>query len=210
MGDRAARNEALSRREKSTKYVLSAAAFFSMAFAIPAGAYPGPAKIIVYKAAGMKATGKAVRGSCWTNSFASPRSNAFRCAAGNFIMDPCFSVSSKLVNCPRDIVANTGTVIDLTKPLPQGSSATRKFWPLGFRITGGSGIVCIANGTGITLSENAGPDYQYMCFHSSLVCTVPKASGRMAGAYFAICGISSSTSRIVKDQRTLPVVTIWE
>jgi hypothetical protein len=184
--------------------------FFGMGALVvpPAGADPGPTKIILYKPAGMKATGKAMKGSCWMTSLASRRSNAFRCMAGHFIMDPCFSVSTKVVNCPRDIVANAGTVIELAKPLPEGRPPDRTFWPLGFQITGGG--VCVANGTGITLAENAGPNYEYFCFHSLLVCTVPKAPAKTPGAYLAICGTSSNTSRIVKDPRTVPVVAIWE
>src|SRR5437868_7422416 len=88
----------------------------------PAGAYPGKTNIITYKAAGMRMSGKAVKGYCWTGSLASSSANAYRCMVGNSIMDPCFFVSNKVVNCPQDLAANTGLVINLTKPLPKNNS----------------------------------------------------------------------------------------
>jgi hypothetical protein len=166
---------------------------------LPAGAYPGPTKVVNYNAAGMK--GKAVSGSCWTSSIASTRSDAFRCMIGNSIMDPCFRVSSKVVNCPQNIAANTGTVINLTKPLPQpnAKSAAR---PWTFQIAGGSGITCNA-GTGTVIGN-----YPYYC-GGNLVCTLPAASTRWPTTYMAQCGTPSGPMT-VKGARPMFVMTIWQ
>ena len=61
-----------------------------------------------------------VTGFCWAESIATPRQDAYRCMAGNFILDPCFAGP----NGPDDQVVCTYpspqsvTVMRLTKPLP--------------------------------------------------------------------------------------------
>jgi hypothetical protein len=201
-----------SRRTKyrMMKYVFSAVTLLAMAafVARPAGAYPEPTQIVTYKAASMKAAGKAVRGYCWTSSIASLRSDAFRCMIGNSIMDPCFSVSSKVVNCPENMSANTGTVIDLTQPLPENNLGHGGAPPWTYQAAGGKGITCnVSTGTAPTDSG----DYRYYCT-GDLVCTVPKASARMPGAYLVTCGTRTlrGSVRTVKDARMLFVVTMWQ
>ena len=104
------------------KHVISAVIVVAMAglAILPAAAKPGATKVVSYSAAGMK--GKAVKGSCWTGSIASTRSDAFRCMIGNSIMDPCFKVSNKVVNCPQSLAMNTGVIIKLSKPLPEANA----------------------------------------------------------------------------------------
>jgi hypothetical protein len=64
-------------------------------------------------------------GSCWTNSIAAPfRSDAWRCAIGNGISDPCFAIpnstGSLMCNVNPTMPDSTSTfVLKLTKPLPQ-------------------------------------------------------------------------------------------
>jgi hypothetical protein len=73
-----------------------------------------------------------VRGSCWTSSIAAPfRADAWRCAVGNGIQDPCFQIagSTSTLLCgidPNDPASSKTFVLSLTKPLPpsSGSSAT--------------------------------------------------------------------------------------
>lgn len=74
-----------------------------------------------------------VSGSCWTGSLAVVSSDAWRCAAGNAIYDPCFSSFSFK---PTDVACMnspwTGIVLmHLTKPLPtsQGHPNTNENAP---------------------------------------------------------------------------------
>jgi hypothetical protein len=65
-----------------------------------------------------------VKGSCWTSSIAAPyRADAWRCAVGNGIQDPCFQIgdSTNTLLCgmnPADPAATSSFVLSLTKPLP--------------------------------------------------------------------------------------------
>ncbi len=183
------------------KHLISAliiVAVMSLAI-LPAGAYPGPTKIVNYSAAGMK--GKAVRGSCFTSSIASTRSDAFRCMIGNSIMDPCFKVASKIVNCPQNVAANTGAVISLTKPLPQANTkGASKPWR--FQLAGGSGIMCNA-GTGTVIGN-----YPYYC-SGNLVCSVPAASSKWPTTDMASRGMPTGPMT-VRRARPMFVMTLWQ
>jgi hypothetical protein len=62
-----------------------------------------------------------VKGSCWTSSGVSDRSDAYRCLSGNNLFDPCFA--SPYVSSPGQVACpypspESVTVINLTKPLP--------------------------------------------------------------------------------------------
>jgi hypothetical protein len=183
------------------KRFISAVTIFALASfaAAPVSAYPGPTKIVSYAASGMK--GKAVKGSCWTSSIASSRSDAFRCMIGNSIMDPCFKLSAKAVACPQNVAANTGVIINLTKPLPQANpKAAAKPWR--FQVVGSSGIMCNA-GTGTVVGN-----YPYYCT-GNLVCTVPAATTKWPTAFMATCGTPSGPMT-VKGARSMFVVTLWQ
>jgi hypothetical protein len=70
---------------------------------------------------GLNATEKA-SGSCFAESVASSsRPDAWRCMAGNAIMDPCFQNvmgDPKVLACIRDPWSNNLVVLNLTAPLP--------------------------------------------------------------------------------------------
>ncbi len=183
------------------KPVISAVIVFSLASfaAAPAMAYPGPTKVVRYGASGMK--GKAVKGSCWTSSIASTRSDAFRCMIGNSIMDPCFKLSAKTVACPQNVAANTGTIINLTKPLPAANpKSASKSWR--FQVAGGSGITC-SSGTGTVVGN-----YPYYCT-GNLVCTVPAATTKWPTTFMTTCGTPSGPMT-VKGARPMFVMTLWQ
>ncbi len=62
-----------------------------------------------------------VSGNCFVSSLAATRADAFRCMAGNEIMDPCFTVleNSSAVICVRNpLDPSTFVQMNLTKPLP--------------------------------------------------------------------------------------------
>ncbi|HEX5274623.1 MAG TPA: hypothetical protein VFW34_05045 [Candidatus Rubrimentiphilum sp.] len=183
------------------KRLISVAIILSLAsFAAgPALAYPGPTKIVNYSAAGMK--GNAVKGSCWTSSTASTRSDAYRCMIGNSIMDPCFKLSAKAVACPENVAANTGVIINLTKPLPAPNpKSVAKPWR--FQVAGGSGIICNA-GTGTVIGN-----YPYYC-SGNLVCSVPAVNAKWPTTFMAQCGTPSGPMS-VKGARAMSVTTLWQ
>lgn len=62
-------------------------------------------------------------GSCWVNSIASPRQDAWRCMVGNVISDPCFEMKqSGFVFCQMNPSQPDFFVIKLTKDLPKASA----------------------------------------------------------------------------------------
>jgi len=67
---------------------------------------------------GFVVSGK-VKGSCWTHSLASDRSDAWRCMAGNDIYDPCFSGSPHegTVACAEGPFSKNVVLMTLTKAL---------------------------------------------------------------------------------------------
>jgi len=60
-------------------------------------------------------------GSCWTGSIAVARPDAWRCMAGNRILDPCFaSNGARYAVCePNPVTGDPGIRLKLTEPLPQ-------------------------------------------------------------------------------------------
>lgn len=66
-------------------------------------------------------TGEEHNGYCWTNSLVLWRSDAWRCASGNMIYDPCFSIEglSQAVICgATPWNGGVGFKLNLTEPLP--------------------------------------------------------------------------------------------
>ena len=78
-------------------------------------------------------TSQTESGSCFVPSIASNRPDAFRCSAGNSILDPCFTVpgnSSAVVCTPNPTDPSTFVTLNLTQPLPpaQATPTTRHAW----------------------------------------------------------------------------------
>lgn len=78
---------------------------------------------------------KPLLGSCWTNSLAANRPNAWRCMVDNTIYDPCFTTTTKdlLVCNPNPLNPSSEIALQLTKPLPAPTQITPKaneFWML--------------------------------------------------------------------------------
>jgi hypothetical protein len=65
--------------------------------------------------------GQTVEGNCFAESFDIYRSDAWRCTAGNEILDPCFTdpfQNQAFLICSDSPLSNTVTVLNLTEPLP--------------------------------------------------------------------------------------------
>jgi hypothetical protein len=154
-------------------YVLALAI---LSLPVPAAAVPtlsAHTNVVVFSAESMHVTGHET-GYCWTGSIASQRSDAYRCMVGNAIHDPCFTLSNNAVACPVDLAANSGIVIDLSKPLPK-STRPSNAWQM--QLT--SGERCNI-GTGTTL-----PGFPYYC-SGNLVCSAPPP-GQPGGPVFVRC-----------------------
>lgn len=78
-----------------------------------------PTKIIKFMGSPGGQTTK--EGHCWTNSIAAPRPDAWRCMAGNEILDPCFETTDRgLVQCvPDPVTGDKGVRFKLNQPLPK-------------------------------------------------------------------------------------------
>ncbi len=89
-------------------------------------------------------------GSCWTNSIAAPyRADAWRCAVGNGISDPCFQIpGSSNVACGVNPEKPSATfVLKLTKPLPAPQQPSQSLQGQGQSPAGGVWLVALADGT---------------------------------------------------------------
>lgn len=63
-------------------------------------------------------------GYCWTESIASPRTDAWRCMAGNAIYDPCFTNpqrNDEMICDPDPAADKPGFALKLTRPLPKSA-----------------------------------------------------------------------------------------
>lgn len=105
-------------------------------------------------------------GECWTDSAAVDRPEAWRCAAGNEIYDPCFALAElkDAVVCGADPARqHHGFVLKLAKPLPARSLPPRAE-PLPWMLKLADGSVCeLTTGTS---AQVGGQDVPYECSDS--------------------------------------------
>jgi hypothetical protein len=100
-------------------------------------------------------------GSCWTGSVAAPVAGAYRCLAGNDILDPCFAAGRSDARCYAS-PWSTAVVLRLTKPLPHlgRPSVKPRYWAL--QLAGGAqcvaltGTVAVVHGHPLAYSCAAG------------------------------------------------------
>lgn len=105
---------------------LALLAGLALALALAGTAVGGGRATAVYTyqpfgANGLKASIKVtetVKGECFTGSIASRRNDAWRCTAGNEILDPCFSGTQGFVVCPEYFSTRQVTKLELSQPLP--------------------------------------------------------------------------------------------
>jgi hypothetical protein len=105
-------------------------------------------------------------GDCWTESAAVDRPEAWRCAAGNDIYDPCFSLAELkgAVVCGADPARHRrGFALALTKPLPT-RSPSQVAEPLPWMLQLADGSICeLTTGTSAQVD---GQDVPYECSDS--------------------------------------------
>ncbi len=66
-------------------------------------------------------TGEPQAGSCWTNSLAVWRADAWRCFVGNSIYDPCFEADGDVICGASPVTTTVSFALELTEPLPASS-----------------------------------------------------------------------------------------
>jgi hypothetical protein len=129
-----------------------AVAFAATAVAAAAiGATGAPATTIVHfrvftpsgKVVGVRVM-KTLHGSCFSGSIGLPRPDAWRCIAGNFILDPCLEspLGPKVPLVCTTYTANRAVRFVLTKPLPKKfeNNPEKRFFA--WRLVLANGDVC--------------------------------------------------------------------
>ncbi len=66
-------------------------------------------------------TGEPQASSCWTNSLAVWRADAWRCFVGNSIYDPCFLANDSVICGASPMTTTVSFALELTEPLPAPS-----------------------------------------------------------------------------------------
>jgi hypothetical protein len=181
-----------------------------------------PATQIIAYAPTQPATSTPVEsGSCWTNSIAAPfRADAWRCAVGNGISDPCFtlpnSTSSLLCGVNPTVSDSTSTfILKLTQPLPASEV------PPGLPPNNWAWLVQLADGTlctpftGTLPVTASGDAANYGCAPGPLGKDVLIFNGLNASSseWTAEIGtMSEVTSSLpsIASSSTVPVAKVWQ
>ena len=188
-----------------------AAAALSLTLAAAAGAAAETTRVTVFRpfAAGKLSpqlhVTKTVKGQCFAGSTANPRSDAWRCAVGNLISDPCFS-DPKVVSwvaCPENgSPFGTGVIrLALARSLPKslgnhGSPGQGNPWAV--KLSGGQ--VCTFL-TGATFAFH-GQRVNYGCTVKVFLAGSPNRSSRT-------WTITLGTGPKSKPQTAVILVAAW-
>ena len=186
-------------------------------------AVPPATQIVYYEPPALTISTPVVRGSCWTNSIAAPyRMDAWRCAVGNGISDPCFEMtgSTSTLYCgvnPAAPAASSSFVLKLTKPLPApevlpSSTPNNMVWLIELQ----GGTLCTPfTGTLPPVMEGSSTA-NYDCAPGSLGKEVV-IFGNLNTAESAwtanIGSLSTATSTfppVIVSSATIPVAAVWE
>lgn len=138
------------------------------------------------------------RGNCWTNSVAAPSDpHAYRCFAGDVILDPCFAPPTGKAAQVACLAApwSQAEVLQLTKPLPSTAPVDGSR-PWAFQLA--SGVRCVAS-TGM-IPQVARVNLGYHCSDGADAALVDTTANQVSADYAA--PQSHSLRRVA-------VTTIW-
>jgi hypothetical protein len=214
-------SSARSRRPKRALAVFAGALIFSVSIS-PASAQTPVSPLTlsetnIVRFVPMAPTEDTREGSCWTNSIAVSRHDAWRCSVGNAIHDPCFTIPpnhDRLV-CDADPALKTGGfLLKLIKPLPKTSHVTGRAEPWILKLADGS-ICEVMTGT---LSAVNGQPARWSCaIHirdevrpAGVVTTVTPGKIWMADRYSESAIGNPLTASNKVEAEKVPVKTIWE
>lgn len=123
-------------------------------------------------------------GTCWTESLATGRPDAWRCMSGNAISDPCFAGDrgQNVVACVSDPFSRDIILMRLIKPLPPRVAATTgtRGNPWAMRLSNGATCISLTGATG----AYAGERINYGCVPKGYVAGSPDRSARIWRALF--------------------------
>lgn len=174
-------------------------------------AKPASTQVIVYQPTGFRST-QVVSGKCWEGSLAAPRQGAYRCMAGNIILDPCFPSNDSSVACPVDPQTNTGTIIDLTDSLPTDTAnnappSVAMPWRALLQGGGTCGVVTGAGIAGFPLAcDVSSPAWPK---GSIAACRGPHQEAANSALYVIECGVWHEDQQQVTDIQQFQITTLW-
>jgi hypothetical protein len=139
------------------------------------------------------------RGSCWTMSVAAPAPDAYRCFAGNTILDPCFAPTGQAA--PTEVAClaapwSNAEMLTLTAPLPKINPADASVRPWALEL--GNGVRCVAS-TG-TVPAVQGVNLGYRCTDGAYAGLIDTKSATVTADY------GDATAQTVQS---VTVTTIW-
>jgi hypothetical protein len=104
---------------------------------------------------------KTVNGDCNGGANETNRNDAWRCFAGNFVYDPCFSSAKAagIVLCPRRPWGSSGVEIKLSQSLSGGHTKKPSTEGLPWAMQTTSGLKCVFQGMGPFVSTTVFADY---------------------------------------------------
>ena len=146
--------------------------------------------------------GDVARGSCFSTSVAAPGADAYRCFAGNKILDPCFAPADTSPGQAGVQVACVATpwsralALTLTQPLPKPAGPKEAARPWAFQL--GNGARCVAS-TG-TVPAVQGINLGYHCTDGHDAALVDPTASLVTAHY------ADATKRALD---TVTVTTIW-
>ena len=137
-------------------------------------------------------------GNCWTTSVAAPVPGAYRCFAGNQILDPCFTPPKTAAPTQIACVANPwsdAVVLTLTSSLPKGTPVDGKRpWALALN----NGARCVSS-TG-TVPAIDGVNLDYHCTNGADAALADTAAATETAQY----ALPPATAL-----QSVTVTTIW-
>jgi hypothetical protein len=147
-------------------------------------------------------------GSCWTNSIAAPRGDAWRCLAGNEIFDPCFAFGPAVVCGVNPATDKQGFRLVLDKPLPSTPTMTAE--------ANTGWLIQLANGTICNRATGArgmvdGQMTTYYCTSKN-----PDDSAAVLGelktgtVWTAEVVVMERAAWKIKERKIVPVVRVWQ
>ena len=137
---------------------------------------------------------KAVSGSCWTSSIAVDARDAYRCASGRYIFDPCFAASHQhgIVACAQSPWSDV-VMIHLSAALPYVTSRPRNpslVWALQLA----NEVRCVVGtGTGVTVAATT---LDYFCSPGDGWSSAPDRTRRHWTVMFAATNHAASLNRV--------------
>lgn len=154
--------------------------------------------------------GESQAGSCWTNSLAALRDDAWRCQMDNSLSDPCFVVGADhTMVCGADPATNEpGFVVKLTEPLPtpdvpEQAKQSYQAWLIQLA----DGTICNF-ATGATTGAN-GERVNYLCSDKTMILGDLKP-GTTWTAQKVIIEVGANGPAITKGPETVSIRTVWQ